>query len=129
MFPVAAGDTRTDDGGIERRRGIALRSAVVEVLDGTVPLLSAVEGAQARTRALMRTLRRLWLRLPALVLVDTIDRAGARVRPCRPTDPLARRPYRRGGHGHPGGTRGRPRPGVCGRPNCACPGSRAGRGV
>jgi small GTP-binding protein len=101
---VDAGDTRTDDGGIERRRGITIRSAVaaftvgdtrvnlidtpghsdfvaeveraLEVLDGAVLLLSAVEGVQARTRVLMRTLRR--LRLPTLVFVNKIDRAGAR---------------------------------------------------
>jgi ribosomal protection tetracycline resistance protein len=101
---VDAGDTRTDDGGIERRRGITIRSAVaaftvgdtrvnlidtpghsdfvaeveraLEVLDGAVLLLSAVEGVQARTRVLLRTLRR--LRLPTLVFVNKIDRAGAR---------------------------------------------------
>ncbi|MFE5394033.1 tetracycline resistance ribosomal protection protein Otr(A) [Streptomyces sp. NPDC056568] len=101
---VDAGDTRTDDGGIERRRGITIRSAVaaftvgdtqvnlidtpghsdfvaeveraLEVLDGAVLVLSAVEGVQARTRVLMRTLRR--LRLPTLVFVNKIDRAGAR---------------------------------------------------
>ncbi|MEV5643245.1 tetracycline resistance ribosomal protection protein Otr(A) [Streptomyces flaveolus] len=103
---VDAGDTRTDDGEIERRRGITIRSAVaaftvgdtqvnlidtpghsdftaeveraLEVLDGAVLLLSAVEGVQARTRVLMRTLRRLRLRLPTLVFVNKIDRAGAR---------------------------------------------------
>ncbi|MFJ5303100.1 tetracycline resistance ribosomal protection protein Otr(A) [Streptomyces sp. NPDC088350] len=101
---VDAGDTRTDDGAIERRRGITIRSAVaaftvgdtqinlidtpghadfvaeveraLEVLDGAVLLLSAVEGVQARTRVLLRTLRR--LRLPTLVFVNKIDRAGAR---------------------------------------------------
>ncbi|MYR43339.1 tetracycline resistance ribosomal protection protein Otr(A) [Streptomyces sp. SID5910] len=101
---VDAGDTRTDDGEIERRRGITIRSAVaaftvgdtqvnlidtpghsdftaeveraLEVLDGAVLLLSAVEGVQARTRVLMRTLRRLGL--PTLVFVNKIDRAGAR---------------------------------------------------
>ncbi|MFA3878289.1 tetracycline resistance ribosomal protection protein Otr(A) [Streptomyces sp. MMCC 100] len=101
---VDTGDTVTDDGGIERRRGITVRSAVaaftvgdtrvnlidtpghsdfvaeveraLEVLDGAVLLLSAVEGVQARTRVLMRTLRR--LRLPTLVFVNKIDRAGAR---------------------------------------------------
>ncbi|MET9352073.1 tetracycline resistance ribosomal protection protein Otr(A) [Streptomyces sp. NPDC006617] len=101
---VDTGDTVTDDGGIERRRGITIRSAVaaftvgdtrvnlidtpghsdfvaeveraLEVLDGAVLLLSAVEGVQARTRVLMRTLRR--LRLPTLVFVNKIDRVGAR---------------------------------------------------
>ena len=101
---VDAGDTRTDDGEIERQRGITIRSAVaafsvgdtrvnlidtpghsdfiaeveraLEVLDGAVLLLSAVEGVQAQTRVLMRTLRR--LRLPTLVHVNKIDRTGAR---------------------------------------------------
>ncbi|MGI5460490.1 tetracycline resistance ribosomal protection protein Otr(A) [Streptomyces sp. CA-249302] len=101
---VDAGDTRTDDGEIERQRGITIRSAVaaftvgdtqvnlidtpghsdfiaeveraLEVLDGAVLLLSAVEGVQAQTRVLMRTLRR--LRLPTLVFVNKIDRRGAR---------------------------------------------------
>ncbi|MBZ4020307.1 tetracycline resistance ribosomal protection protein Otr(A) [Streptomyces purpurogeneiscleroticus] len=101
---VDAGNTRTDDGEIERRRGITIRSAVaaftvgdvqinlidtpghsdfvaeveraLEVLDGAVLLLSAVEGVQARTRVLLKTLRRLGL--PTLVFVNKIDRAGAR---------------------------------------------------
>ncbi|UPZ27373.1 tetracycline resistance ribosomal protection protein Otr(A) [Streptomyces sp. LRE541] len=101
---VDSGDTRTDDGAIERQRGITIRSAVaafttadvqinlidtpghsdfiaeveraLEVLDGAVLLLSAVEGVQARTRVLMKALRR--LRLPTLVFVNKIDRAGAR---------------------------------------------------
>ncbi|WP_367319117.1 tetracycline resistance ribosomal protection protein Otr(A) [Streptomyces sp. HUAS ZL42] len=101
---VDTGDTRTDDGAIERQRGITIRSAVasftahgtqinlidtpghsdfiaeveraLEVLDGAVLLLSAVEGVQAQTRVLMRTLRR--LRLPTLVFINKIDRTGAR---------------------------------------------------
>ncbi|MFI0238522.1 tetracycline resistance ribosomal protection protein Otr(A) [Streptomyces sp. NPDC016845] len=104
---VDGGDTRTDTGAIERRRGITIRSAVaaftvgdtqinlidtpghsdfvaeveraLDVLDGAVLLLSAVEGVQARTRVLLKTLRR--LDLPTLVFVNKIDRAGARVAP------------------------------------------------
>ncbi|WP_052230178.1 GTP-binding protein [Streptomyces sp. CT34] len=101
---VDAGDTRTDTGDLERQRGITIRSAVASftargvqinlidtpghadfiaeveralgVLDGAVLVLSAVEGVQAGTRVLMRTLRR--LRLPTLLFVNKIDRAGAR---------------------------------------------------
>ncbi|GAA2080006.1 tetracycline resistance ribosomal protection protein Otr(A) [Streptomyces albiaxialis] len=101
---VDAGDTRTDTGEIERQRGITIRSAVasftvgdvqvnlidtpghsdfiaeveraLEVLDGAVLLLSSVEGVQAQTRVLMRTLRR--MRLPTLLFLNKIDRAGAR---------------------------------------------------
>ncbi|WP_435244077.1 tetracycline resistance ribosomal protection protein Otr(A) [Streptomyces sioyaensis] len=101
---VDAGDTCTDTGELERLRGITIRSAVASftvgevrinlidtpghadfiaeveralgVLDGAVLLLSAVEGVQARTRVLMKTLRR--LRLPTLLFVNKIDRTGAR---------------------------------------------------
>ncbi|MGX1757404.1 tetracycline resistance ribosomal protection protein Otr(A) [Streptomyces lydicus] len=101
---VDTGDTITDTGELERQRGITIRSAVasftvgevqinlidtpghadfiaeveraVGVLDGAVLLLSAVEGVQARTRVLMKTLRR--LRLPTLLFLNKIDRAGAR---------------------------------------------------
>jgi ribosomal protection tetracycline resistance protein len=101
---VDAGTTQTDTGEIERRRGITIKSAVAAlrvgdlrvdlidtpghsdfvaeveralgVLDGAVLVLSAVEGVQAHTRVLMKTLRR--LRLPTLVFVNKIDRSGAR---------------------------------------------------
>jgi ribosomal protection tetracycline resistance protein len=101
---VDAGDTQTDTNEIERRRGITIRTAVASftvgdlqvnlvdtpghpdfiaeveralaVLDAAVLVVSAVEGIQAQTRVLMRTLRR--LRLPTLVFVNKIDRAGAR---------------------------------------------------
>ncbi|MGW0998539.1 GTP-binding protein [Streptomyces sp. NPDC002523] len=101
---VDAGNTRTDTLALERRRGITIKSAVVSfpldsvtvnlidtpghpdfiaevervlgVLDGAVLVVSAVEGVQAQTRILMRTLRR--LRIPTLVLVNKIDRRGAR---------------------------------------------------
>ncbi|NGO71663.1 GTP-binding protein, partial [Streptomyces boncukensis] len=101
---VDSGDTRTDTGEIERRRGITIRAAVASftvggtqvnlidtpghadfvaevertlgVLDAAVLVLSSVEGVQARTRVLMRTLRR--LRLPTLLFLNKIDRPGAR---------------------------------------------------
>ncbi|WP_371791391.1 TetM/TetW/TetO/TetS family tetracycline resistance ribosomal protection protein [Streptomyces sp. NBC_01471] len=101
---VDAGSTQTDTGEIERERGITIRSAVapfaaggrqinlvdtpghpdfiaeveraLSVLDGAVLVLSAVEGVQAQTRVLLRSLRR--LRLPTLLFVNKIDRAGAR---------------------------------------------------
>jgi ribosomal protection tetracycline resistance protein len=101
---VDGGDTQTDTGAIERQRGITVRSAVAAftvgttqvnlidtpghpdfiaeveralgVLDGVVLVLSAVEGVQAQTRVLMRTVRD--MRLPTLLFANKIDRAGAR---------------------------------------------------
>ncbi|MEU1011641.1 translation factor GTPase family protein [Streptomyces sp. NPDC005890] len=101
---VDAGSTTTDTLALERQRGITIKSAVVSfpldgvtvnlidtpghpdfiaevervlgVLDGAVLVVSAVEGVQAQTRVLMRTLRR--LRIPTLVFVNKIDRRGAR---------------------------------------------------
>src|ERR1700754_1174186 len=101
---VDAGNTQTDSLALERRRGITIKSAVVSfvvgdvavnlidtpghpdfiaevervlsVLDGAVLVISAVEGVQAQTRVLMRTLRR--LRIPTLIFVNKIARGGAR---------------------------------------------------
>ncbi|HSI98683.1 MAG TPA: translation factor GTPase family protein, partial [Gaiellaceae bacterium] len=100
---VDAGTTQTDTLELERRRGITIKSAVVafsiddvtvnlidtpghpdfiaevervlSVLDGAVLVISAVEGVQPQTRLLMRALQR--LRVPTLVFVNKIDRAGA----------------------------------------------------
>jgi ribosomal protection tetracycline resistance protein len=46
------------------------------VLDGVVLVVSAVEGVQAQTRVLMRTVRE--MRLPTLLFANKIDRTGAR---------------------------------------------------
>ncbi len=101
---VDDGSTQTDSLALERQRGITIKSAVVSfalgdvtvnlidtpghpdfiaevervlgVLDGAVLVVSAVEGVQAQTRILMRTLQR--LRIPTLIFVNKIDRAGAR---------------------------------------------------
>lgn len=108
---VDEGSTQTDSGEIERRRGITIRTAVASftlgdlrvnlvdtpghadfvaeveralgVLDGAVLVLSAVEGVQPHTRVLMKTLRK--LRLPTLIFVNKIDRAGPGRRSCWPT--------------------------------------------
>ena len=103
---VDDGSTQTDSLALERQRGITIKSAVVSfviddvtvnlidtpghpdfiaevervlsVLDGAVLVISAVEGVQAQTRVLMRALQR--LRIPTLIFVNKIDRAGARLR-------------------------------------------------
>jgi ribosomal protection tetracycline resistance protein len=101
---VDDGSTQTDTLALERQRGITIRSAVVSfavddltvnlidtpghpdfiaevervlnVLDGAVLVISAVEGVQPQTRVLLRTLQR--LRIPTLIFVNKIDRGGAR---------------------------------------------------
>ena len=55
---------------------IAEVERVLGVLDGAVLVVSAVEGVQAQTRVLLRTLHR--LRIPTIVFVNKIDRTGAR---------------------------------------------------
>src|SRR5690242_3049319 len=101
---VDDGNTQTDSLALERQRGITIKSAVVSfalgdvtvnlidtpghpdfiaevervlsVLDGAVLVVSAVDGVQAQTRVLMRTLQR--LRIPTLLFVNKIDLRGAR---------------------------------------------------
>ena len=101
---VDDGNTHTDFLALEKKRGITIKSAVVsfvakdvkinlidtpghpdfiaevervlDVLDGAVLVVSAVEGVQAQTRVLMRTLQRLGI--PTLIFVNKIDRRGAR---------------------------------------------------
>jgi ribosomal protection tetracycline resistance protein len=100
---VDDGSTQTDTLALERQRGITIKSAVASfrigdrpvnlidtpghpdfiaevervlaVLDGAVLVVSAVEGVQAQTRVLMRTLQR--LAIPTLLFVNKADRAGA----------------------------------------------------
>jgi ribosomal protection tetracycline resistance protein len=100
---VDKGTTQTDSLPLEQQRGITIRSAVVSfqiddvtvnlidtpghpdfiaevervlnVLDGAVLVVSAVEGVQPQTRILMRALER--LRIPTLLFVNKIDRPGA----------------------------------------------------
>ena len=100
---VDAGTTQTDSLALEQQRGITIRSAVasfalrdvhvnlidtpghpdfiaevervLSVLDGAVLVISAVEGVQPQTRVLMRVLKR--LRVPTVLFVNKIDRAGA----------------------------------------------------
>ncbi len=54
---------------------IAEVERLLSVLDGAVLVVSAVEGVQPQTRILMRALQR--LRIPTLVFVNKLDRAGA----------------------------------------------------
>jgi ribosomal protection tetracycline resistance protein len=100
---VDDGSTQTDTLALEQQRGITIKSAVVsfaiedvtvnlidtpghpdfiaevervlDVLDGAVLVISAVEGVQPQTRLLMRALLRLGV--PTLMFVNKMDRRGA----------------------------------------------------
>ena len=100
---VDDGSTQTDSLALEQQRGITIKAAVVSftigdvtvnlidtpghpdfiaevervlsVLDGAVLVISAVEGVQAQTRVLQRTLQRLGI--PTLLFVNKLDRSGA----------------------------------------------------
>jgi ribosomal protection tetracycline resistance protein len=100
---VDHGNTQTDSLALEQKRGITIKAAVVSfvvddvvinlidtpghpdfiaeveralgVLDGAVLVISAVEGVQAQTRVIMKTLQR--LRIPTVIFVNKIDRGGA----------------------------------------------------
>ena len=102
---VDHGTTVTDSLDLERRRGITIRAAVaaldvagvpvnlvdtpghpdfiaevdrvLDVLDGAVLVVSAVEGVQPQTRVLLRALQR--RRIPCLIFVNKVDRRGADV--------------------------------------------------
>ncbi|MDQ4100456.1 MAG: TetM/TetW/TetO/TetS family tetracycline resistance ribosomal protection protein, partial [Chloroflexota bacterium] len=101
---VDKGTTQTDTLALERQRGITIQSAVVsfrlgdrkinlidtpghtdfiaeveralDVLDGVVIVVSAVEGVQPQTRKLVQAVRQLGL--PLILAINKIDRAGAR---------------------------------------------------
>ncbi|MED1517912.1 GTP-binding protein, partial [Bacillus paranthracis] len=100
---VDSGNTQTDSMELERQRGITIKASVVSffiddikvnvidtpghadfiaeversfrVLDGVILVISAVEGVQAQTKILMRTLQK--LNIPTILFVNKIDRSGA----------------------------------------------------
>ncbi|EEK78367.1 GTP-binding elongation factor protein, TetM/TetO [Bacillus cereus R309803] len=100
---VDSGNTQTDSMALEKQRGITIKASVVSffindlkvnvidtpghadfiaeversfrVLDGAILVISAVEGVQAQTKILMRTLQK--LNIPTILFVNKIDRNGA----------------------------------------------------
>ena len=103
MGQVDKGSTLTDSMELEKQRGITIKAAVVSffindlkvnvidtpghadfiaeversfgVLDGAILVISAVEGIQAQTKILMKTLQKLGI--PTILFVNKIDRSGA----------------------------------------------------
>lgn len=100
---VDSGSTQTDSMELERQHGITIKASVVSffiddikvnvidtpghadfiaeversfrVLDVAILVISAVEGVQAQTKILMRTLQK--LNIPTILFVNKIDRSGA----------------------------------------------------
>src|SRR6266508_222036 len=72
---VDAGNTSLTERLLHVAGVIAEVERALGVLDGAVLVISAVEGVQAQTRVLMRTLQR--LRIPTVLFVNKIDRVGA----------------------------------------------------
>ncbi|WP_342714830.1 translation factor GTPase family protein [Bacillus paramycoides] len=100
---VDSGNTQTDSMALEKQRGITIKASVVSfyindlkvnvidtpghadfiaeversfrVLDGAILVIPAVEGVQAQTKILMRTLQK--LNIPTILFVNKIDRSGA----------------------------------------------------
>ncbi|WP_459502666.1 tetracycline resistance ribosomal protection protein [Bacillus sp. C1] len=100
---VDKGSTQTDSMELEKQRGITIKASVISfcindlkvniidtpghadfiaeversfgVLDGAILVISAVEGIQAQTKILMKTLQK--LRIPTILFVNKIDRSGA----------------------------------------------------
>jgi len=104
---VDLGNTQTDSLELEKRRGITIKASVVSffvqdlkinlidtpghadfiaeversfsVLDGTILVISAVEGIQAQTKFLMAILIKLGI--PTIIFINKIDRMGAQAQP------------------------------------------------
>lgn len=101
---VDSGSTKMDSTDLEKERGITIQSAVaalkiqdlqinlvdtpghpdfiaeveraLAVLDGAILVISAVEGVQAQTRVIMRSLKA--ASIPTIIFINKIDRLGAR---------------------------------------------------